>query len=501
MMRRNVALFILTLLYFTIERCLNCANFNLTTRCYTKVRNNVYRLYATKTTFTENQLNLGDKIELDYHRLKELKDWKPIMLYVVARHAIRFPDREDIEEMSQYLPQIRDEILKNRGELCDDDVKAFENWRFQMTPDDDNNVCERGREETILTAFNLRKIFKKLLNPREAKISIGVTEKTRTSQTADTFITGLRLYDKVKNIIDSDDSSEESSDKAWRKHSHWMPKKEAKDILRFHAKCKKVYKQNGGKLEKPKAVIELRNSDLVSSLGKRVKERLGIATAGKNLSDYQFVEVIAKACRFEYACQVDTPWCSAFGEPELKVLEYIEDLEDFLDDAYGRKLNGDMACPLVKDLTTKLRNAAMSNSKRQSFLYFTHAGALKRFYTTLHLFADNDMLVDKSPENGYCSRENRKWRSSLNAPFGANFVIALYEKKKSRKSRQKEHIVVAFVNGKSEIIRKCSSKFCPLEEFLSKFADSENCDLNQICKPNIHNTNNTESSVPIEDNM
>ncbi|RWS26509.1 Multiple inositol polyphosphate phosphatase 1-like protein [Leptotrombidium deliense] len=390
--------------------------------------------------------------------------------------------------MINYLPSFRDEILKKKGELCDEDLMAFERWKINMKPDDDNNVAERGREETILTALNYRKLFKKNFDPEKADIHFGVTSKIRTSQTADAFITGLRISKALKNSICEDDSSESSEEKLFKKSSinSWHPPKEELDFLNFHGNCKQIYKSKGGKLEKPKAVKDFRKSTLISDVAKVVKQRLGIRN-NTDLSDFDFVDMIIRACKFEYAIDGDSPWCAAFGEPEIQIMEYYEDLEDILDDGHGRQMNLEMPCPLFNDLKSKIQRPEASR-RLKTYAYFTHAGALKRLWASLGLFKDEQLMSNySSPETGYClnNRKQRNWRSSLNTPFGANVCFAVYGSKYSKKRPTIDYRVMTLVNGKPERIRNCGQEFCKLDEFLQQFSDTRNCDMQSICSPKI----------------
>lgn len=61
-------------------------------------------------------------------------------------------------------------------------------------------------------------------------------------------------------------------------------------------------------------------------------------------------------CAFESAWNPlsMSPWCSAFSESNMELLEYAEDLEYYYIDGYGHKLNYEQACPLVGDMLQNL---------------------------------------------------------------------------------------------------------------------------------------------------
>lgn len=60
------------------------------------------------------------------------------------------------------------------------------------------------------------------------------------------------------------------------------------------------------------------------------------------------IKIILKACVFGYALDIGDVWCSLFSDDELKVLEFLDDIDDYYKDAYGNKINHDQACPAVE---------------------------------------------------------------------------------------------------------------------------------------------------------
>lgn len=81
------------------------------------------------------------------------------------------------------------------------------------------------------------------------------------------------------------------------------------------------------------------------------------------------------ACSYEYALYEESPWCALFTNKGLLFLEYREDMDDFLNDAYGNKINQKMSCPLVGDLVDKIKRTVDDvDDKYNTNLYFSHAG-------------------------------------------------------------------------------------------------------------------------------
>lgn len=57
-------------------------------------------------------------------------------------------------------------------------------------------------------------------------------------------------------------------------------------------------------------------------------------------------------CRFEKAWSVDrlSTWCSVFSKDEMKVLEYLDDLDYYYYSGPGREINAKLGCPLLQDM-------------------------------------------------------------------------------------------------------------------------------------------------------
>jgi hypothetical protein len=74
------------------------------------------------------------------------------MIYFIGRHAIRYPDAEDITEMSQVLPKLQQSILtasqEGLTELCERDLEEFSKWKLRMNETDDNKISDTGIIET-----------------------------------------------------------------------------------------------------------------------------------------------------------------------------------------------------------------------------------------------------------------------------------------------------------------------------------------------------------------
>ncbi len=124
-----------------------CIELNDKSVCYSESISKQNRFYGSKTTYTIARQTLRND-SFNY----EIPNCKPIMIYFIGRHAIRYPDAEDITEMSQVLPKLQQSILtasqEGLTELCDKDLEEIRNWKLRMNETDDNRISDTGIIET-----------------------------------------------------------------------------------------------------------------------------------------------------------------------------------------------------------------------------------------------------------------------------------------------------------------------------------------------------------------
>ena len=70
------------------------------------------------------------------------------------------------------------------------------------------------------------------------------------------------------------------------------------------------------------------------------------------LSSTDSVNDIYEMCKFDKAWKVEniSPWCAAFSKDELRVLEYLEDLNYYYFSGPGCDINTKIGCPMIKEL-------------------------------------------------------------------------------------------------------------------------------------------------------
>lgn len=74
----------------------------------------------------------------------------------------------------------------------------------------------------------------------------------------------------------------------------------------------------------------------------KVNERLGFGQQSYHI-DLKIFRHIVRACYFEFAIlDQNSGWCSLLTDNEHKLLEYLDDIEDYYEDAYGMRTVDDI---------------------------------------------------------------------------------------------------------------------------------------------------------------
>ena len=128
----------------------SCVDLSSKSRCYSDNVSIPFRFYGTKTTYSVAKEALDSSLPLD--QIPVPSNCEPIMLYFVGRHAIRYPDGEDIVEMSRVLSELKQWIIsaaeKGLTQLCEQDLHSIRNWELKMNETDDNRISDTGVRET-----------------------------------------------------------------------------------------------------------------------------------------------------------------------------------------------------------------------------------------------------------------------------------------------------------------------------------------------------------------
>merc|ERR1712222_198146 len=144
--------------------------------------------FSTRTSYTYMRNNVTSPVQLD--------GCKPVLLYDVTRHGARIPDDDDVLNLQEGLPQIRDRIeeawKEGRGELTDDQVAAIVGWQLAVSPDQGGDLSEQGRREHLGLGQRWRKRMRDL-DISAQKTLVRSSHKKRCIDSAAAHLEGMGL--------------------------------------------------------------------------------------------------------------------------------------------------------------------------------------------------------------------------------------------------------------------------------------------------------------------
>lgn len=149
-----------------------------------------------------------------------------------------------------------------------------------------------------------------------------------------------------------------------------------------------------------------------------------------------------------------------FCTPTKQILEYYKDLKYWYKEAYANKLNGDMACQLMKDV-----KETFEETKIHGAFYFSHSEALLPFLTLLGLYKDNFTLTHDI--YGEQIVANRKYKSSRIGPFSQNIGFVFLDCEEDNNLAQ--HRILTLHQEKIVKLDKCNEEACDWEEFKNAY--------------------------------
>ncbi|KAH9516844.1 multiple inositol polyphosphate phosphatase 1 isoform X1 [Dermatophagoides farinae] len=419
-----------------------------------------YRLFSTKTTYLTAREEIRKIFPSEWPN--EIEQCTPVYMFFLNRHSIRYPSAKEINKFNILLNTFREELL-NSGKLSYRMFIYLATWRFRMSEVDDNHVSYTGKLETAQTAKIFYKLFPTLLDIDKINFDVGISTKIRTEETADAFIGSLIniQLDRGQNL----ESKNEIKQTKFKKFS--------KDVLMSHKKCKGlIIDSSGSKIPKSQKYLKLLESKPIKMMLINFSQRNGLEYTIK----IESLIMLYKACSYETAIFAFSPWCHLFTQSELKIIEYLLDVDEY-HDAYQIQPHRKMACSIIGDLQSKLETIIRQETTTNTTLYFSHENLLSKVFSYFGLFNKFPEINLSPDDTRICIPDNREWRSSLVVPFGTNFVAILY------KCNHQAYKVLTLVNEIPVIVRGCNSSLCDIDKFFNEFHNERiECDLPKICK-------------------
>lgn len=158
-------------------------------------------------------------------------------------------------------------------------------------------------------------------------------------------------------------------------------------------------------------------------------------------------------CRFDYALYgITSQWCTLMTESLIVSTDYLDDLKAFYELGAGHAINYEMAAALLQDVFSSLRGRINETNDLHSIIDFAHAETTLPLLTLLG-YTDRSSLTASA---NLTAIEARDFRTSVDAPFGANVEFRLFQ----RKSNEDQYFVQVLVNEQEDEIPGCGDVYC-----------------------------------------
>lgn len=483
-----------------------------------------YKLFSTKTAYSTafQQLNSSgpNQPELpqifagagslsSLHAQLASDGCRPRQLHYLGRHAARFPDADSVEQTNRRLGELQARIdplpasagqTKSNGSVCFDPLAQYKQWATFMSPVQGNLVMSSGMLETRAIARRLKAILPEMFQANATKIVLGTTDELRTAQTALAFVAefenfqldGCRLDQfPALDSLDRDRALELLNNQCYQRFLDTFNTNK----LSFHKTCRKFHQEVFPIIYHLNLKEPNRTRAIASSISKKLK------LSKENQLSAEEAQAIYDVCKFESALSGSSIWCNLFTENDLRLYEYLNDIDDFFNQAYGHPDQSRSACPITRDLMAAfkaVRRADPSRAQPEAHFYFTHSEVIQK---VLAASVDLEQDPDYMPRNilaylkAGIAPKTRQWQTSLFTPFSANLAFILYECPKTGDqeaavdldANESPFKVVASLNERPIQLDGCSNVVCDLNQLLtdSRIDREKRCKLEDICKKNI----------------
>lgn len=508
-----------------------------------------YRLFATKTAYSAASLHLNGtvaqhgvqlpQIFSSTHSLESVHralagptgvGCRVRQLHYFGRHAARFPNSESIDRINVELAKIQARInlapvaavaaqaqqpqatanQPTNGSVCFDPLAQYKQWVSLMNADQANLVVAAGLDETFDIGRRLKAIMPEMFRANSSKIVLGTTDELRTAQTALMFIKQLEGFQLDPATCRLDQFPEPNT----------LDRNKALDLLKNECYQLFLSVYNTSKLSLHKTCrslhqevfpiiyhLNLNDPDRIKHIASSASKKLKLSK--ENQLSTAETKAAYDACRYESAILGSSVWCQLFSSNELRFFEYLNDIDDYFNLAYGHPDLARSACPVTRDLMASfkaVKRGDRSRTRPESHFYFSHSEVIQKI---LAASVDLEHDPEYTPRNvlanlkaGLAPR-SRQWQTSLFTPFSANLAFILYECPKSNQASTSASTdesaniefdatdspfkVVASLNERPIRLDGCSDVVCDLNELLtdSRIDREKRCKMEEICKKNI----------------
>lgn len=441
------------------------------TSCYADIANpNLY--FATKTSYKFIKNTNTDEITLP--------GCEAVQMWLFSRHGTRYPRNDpepggedfrqtadgniqsremELDALTQQMPILRDAVVQNhesgRGELCAEDVQNLRGWTIDIPPELEEKLAPAGEEEMHDIGDRYTARLPGLLDRsyKDGDYTFRFTTASRAEKSCHHFAKGVWGNSEEDTIV-------------------YPEPIENDPLIRFYKVCTKwtneVDNNTASRVEWQKFI----DGPEVAATVAAVSKRLGFVVP----LSYDQVSLTYTMCRYDKALYYGqlSPWCAAFSNSDLLVLEYVDDLLYYYKDGYGFEINWMQACNPVVDVANYFNSIVTgATNKPYGIFYFSHSGAMAKLLARWGLY--NDTIVPTA--SNFAFQSGRQWSTSRMQNFGVNMVFVLF------RCELNTYKVQLYVNERLTHLPGCAQDTCLFSEFAAIVKPIiETCDLDAICE-------------------
>jgi len=420
------------------------------------------RYLSTKTPYAYSTPP-ADGVPLD--ELGAPQGCEPMFVYLLSRHGTRYPTKGKMRLGSGLAPLI------GRAR-----APALQDWRYVFANESHMagqlhrvGVEElRGLGQRYAARFPSIFADERLVNPiASTSMMVRSTQKPRCTTTAISYMQGFTTSAFTLTMLPLD----------------------ADPLLRFFDVCPAYEQYKDAVGECLKSWKEGVWAGMVPSVTEAMQltgEPLAAAEVG---ALWALCQQEAMLGRTDWACALFTP-------AQLRLLEWVEDVEALEEKAYGSCLSYQIATPLLRDAASTIERAASRSADElplpRAVLNFAHAETIIPYSSLLSMFGSpgacslrscglgagagaSCQAAGWSPSVQLPSQAGRtgdggkhtadSWRGAIASPYGANVAHILYSCPSASSAR---HLVRTVYNEHVVPLKGCRGKLdCALDDFLA----------------------------------
>jgi len=270
------------------------------------------------------------------------------------------------------------------------------------------------------------------------RLNIGITNKKRTKQSADAFLTGFKVKSAINEYIDDTDLRFYDLAPAYldfERQGPWIP------LL------KKLQREQHIQQINQSLSAKIFTTDFAAELSAKQLEKFTTDIYGFSTIVYSLQNEIAEAGMKT----TDLNFKSVFNCDELERLGTVDDADDFFKKGPGMDVNGiqvRIAVPLLINFI-KTTDDFIEHGQYNVQLRFAHAETVAPFAALLGI-----SLADKPTVNVQTIRKS--WKAAEVAPLSSNVQWVLY-----KNSRSANYLVKILLNEKEAHITGLTTKTFP----------------------------------------